>query len=135
MKKLNRILSLFFALLVFFSSSSFMVGLHLCNGTVQNIALFSKAEGCKKEKQLPPCHRHKAAPCCEDKTVVKDALGFKDDIKQITFAATPVVAAVRPHIILSKVIPSLVVLHSHFYNYDPPLRLCDLTIALQIFLI
>jgi len=46
MKSLRTITSLTLALLVFVSSTSFMVGMHICSGEVQNIALFTKAEGC-----------------------------------------------------------------------------------------
>jgi len=135
MKRYSSILSGAFAFLVLFSSSSFMIGIHLCSGQVQNMALFTKAEGCEKEKKLPPCHRHESVPCCQDETVVHDAQGFKGDITQIIIAAALAIDIVQPAVLLAEVIPSALISHRQYYNYDPPLRSSDLTVSHQVFII
>lgn len=133
MKFYRSILSLGFVALVFVSGSSFMVGLHFCGGKVQNIALFSKADGCDKEKQLPPCHRHETPPCCQDETVIHEGQDFKNSITQISFSA-PLIAEVSVPVLISEVINSNTSSLNYTY-YDPPLRTCDLVVSLQAFLI
>lgn len=135
MKQYRSILSYAIAFLVLFSSSSFIIGIHLCSGEIQNMALFSKAAGCEKERKLPPCHRHESAPCCQDETVVHEAQGFKVDVTKISIAAFPVVDVVQQAVLLAEVIPSAIISHTQYYNYDPPLRSSDLTVSHQVFLI
>ena len=135
MKTFRSILSVAFAFLVLFSSTSFMVGIHICSGDVKDVALFTKAEACKNEKKIPPCHRQLSKPCCEDEAIVHDAQGFKGDLAQVIIAATPVVDIAQPSVLLAEVIPSAPLSRTLYYNYDPPLRSCDLTVTLQVFLI
>ncbi len=111
-----------------------MVGIHLCAGEVQNMALFTKADGCEKEKNLPPCHKNESAPCCDDKTIILKGEGFKTSIADITISSAPVLDFELP-IILSEVIPSAPISRTQCYNYDPPLRSYDLTVFHQVFLI
>lgn len=134
MKSVRSILSIVFACLVVVSCSSFLVGIHFCRGEVKNMALFTQAEGCEKEKQLPPCHRHIGSPCCEDTTVLHEGDDFKNDISAFSFTA-PVAHLVQPAILIAEIIPSSFISTHPFYEYDPPLRSTDLTIDLQIFLI
>ena len=135
MKQHRSILSSAFAILVLFSSSSFMVGLHLCGGHIQNIALFTKAEGCGMEKQMPPCHRHESKPCCEDETIVHDAQDFKVNISQVSITAPPVLDVVVPATFIAEIIPSSTSSFKHDADYDPPIRSIDVTIDLQVFII
>jgi hypothetical protein len=135
MRQHRSILSSVFAILVLFSSSSFMVGIHLCSGHIQNIALFTKAEGCGMEKKMPPCHKHESKPCCEDETIVHDAQDFKGNVSQVSIAAPPVLDVVQPSVLISEVIPSSIATIKHYSNYDPPFRPTDLTVDLQVFLI
>ena len=133
MKFCRPILSLGFAALVFVSGSSFMVGLHFCGGKVQNIALFSKADGCDREKQLPPCHKHETPPCCQDETVVHQGQDFKNTITEISFS-TPLIAELSAPVLISEIISSNTSSSSYTY-YDPPCRTRDLVVSLQVFLI
>ena len=135
MKIFRFVGSISFALLVLFSGSDLMVGIHLCSGQIQNIALFKKADGCKNERKLPPCHRQESVPCCQDETIVHDAQDFKSDITQITIAPAPIIDVAQPSVIISEVIPSLSVSLPLYYNYDPPIRSSDLTVAHHVFLI
>lgn len=136
MKLYRSILSVSFAFLVLFSSSSFMIGIHVCGGKIQNMALFTKAEGCENKKQLPPCHRHEKQPCCQDETILHDAQDFNGNILHInTTSLLPVGDISQPPVLIAEVIPSSIISKTRYTNYDPPLRSHDLTIALQVFLI
>lgn len=135
MKQYRSILSSAFAILVLFSSSSFMVGIHLCGGHVQNIALFTKADGCAMEKRIPPCHKHESKPCCEDETIVHDAQDFKSNVSQINITAPPVLDVIVPATFIAEVIPSLTISFNQHADYDPPIRSIDVTIDFQVFLI
>lgn len=135
MKTIRTIAAIVLALLVLVSSTSFMVGMHFCMGEVKNIALFSKADGCEKEKSLPPCHRHVKAPCCEDETVVHQGNDFKASLEHFQIIAPSPIDIEQPLVLISEVIPSAPISRTHYYNYDPPLRSCDLTVEHKVFLI
>lgn len=134
MKQIRLILSLAFAFLVLFSSSSFTVGFHRCGGHILNIALFSKAEGCDMEQRIPPCHRLMSKPCCEDETIFHEGDDFKVSSTDITFSS-PASDIDVPTVLLAEVVPSVLVSHLPYYNYYPPLRSDDLTVSYQVFLI
>lgn len=135
MKQFRSILSVAFAVLVLFSSSSFMVGVHLCGGHVQDVALFTKSEGCAMEKKMPPCHKHESKPCCEDETILHQGEDFQASVTNISLAPIPAMDMELPSVLISEVIPSAPVARIQYYNYDPPLRDNDLTVSLQVFLI
>ena len=135
MKIFRPIVSIAFAILVLFSGSDLMVGIHLCSGQIKSIALFKKAEGCEKEKKLPPCHRQESIPCCQDETIVHNAQDFKGSETQIIIAPVTLIDVIQPSVLLSEIIPSLNIPLPQYYNYDPPLRPYDITIALHVFLI
>jgi hypothetical protein len=135
MKAFRTISALLLALLVLVSSTNFMIGMHICMGDVQNIALFTKAEGCEMEQKLPPCHRHLKAPCCEDETVLHEADDIKADIAHIHIDGPSPIEATQSLIFISEIIPSARLSRIQYYNYDPPLRSWDLTVEHQVFLI
>lgn len=135
MKVIRSISAVLLALLVLVSSTSFMVGFHICMGEVQNVALFTQADGCEKEKSLPPCHRHLKAPCCADETYVHDGDDFKASIELYNVVAPAPVDIEQPMVLISEVIPASPISHIQYYNYDPPLRSWDLTVEHQVFLI
>ena len=135
MKLFRAISVIVLAFLVMLSSSSFMIGVHLCAGDVQDIAVFSEPEKCAMEKSLPPCHQHLTAPCCDDETIVHEGEGFKASVPKITIATPLVFDVALPEVILSEIIPSAPVAKTHYQNYDPPIRSHDLTVTHQVFLI
>jgi hypothetical protein len=135
MKKIRSISAVLLALLVLVSSTSFMIGMHFCMGEVQSIALFSKADSCEKEQNLPPCHRHERAPCCADETVIHKGDDFKASIAHLHIVAPLPLDIEAPLILISEVIPSTPLSRIQYYNYDPPLRSWDLTVEHQVFLI
>lgn len=135
MKNFRPIASVILALLVLVSSTSFMVGMHLCGGEIQNVALFTKAQACEKEMKMPPCHRHLTSSCCDDETIVHEGEDFNTASSEVSIPPVSFVAIALPTIILSEIIPANYSAKVKYVNYDTPLRACDLTIAHQVFLI
>jgi hypothetical protein len=135
MKVFRSISAILLVFLVLVSSTSFIIGMHLCMGEIQNIAFFSKADGCPKEQSLPPCHRHTTAPCCEDETVIHKGNDFKASIAQPHILVQPPVEIEQPLVLVSEIIPTAPIARIQYYNYDPPLRSCNFTIQYQVFLI
>jgi hypothetical protein len=135
MKIVRSISALAFSLLVFISSSSFIVGIHRCGGHVQNMALLTQAEKCEMEKQIPPCHHHVQKPCCEDETVVHEGQGFKHTLSEYPVGHTPAVDIEQPSVLIAEIIPAAPEARTFFYAYDPPLRSTDRTVSLRVFLI
>lgn len=136
MKAVRAILAVFFALMVLVSSTSFMIGMHVCMDQVQNIALFSKADSCEKEQSLPACHREKKALCCEEQTIIHETSDLKASAAADHHAVVPAPTDLeQPLVLISEVIPSAAPDPYKYYRYDPPARSCDLTVEHQVFLI
>lgn len=133
--KYRAILSGLFVFLVLFSSSSFIIGLHICSGEIQNIALLGKAEGCAKEQQLPPCHRHEVPVCCDNETILHDGETFAAGVASIDLSPPTAVDLIQPALILAEVTPTVAVATEYFYEHDPPLPFSDLRVAFHSFLI
>ena len=106
MSVFRTIYSLSLALLVLISSTSFQVGMHFCQGEVREIAVFSKASGCEKERELPPCHRHTKSSCCDDETVMHEADELTASGQTISLDDPDQIHADIPFILISEVIPS-----------------------------
>ncbi|MBS1487447.1 MAG: hypothetical protein JST43_07635 [Bacteroidetes bacterium] len=134
MKVFRQIVSLAFASLVLFSSSYLMAGLHICNGEVQHVALFSKADGCEMEK-LPPCHRQEAKSCCEDKTIVHEGQSYNFSVAKIIIPELSATYIIHHPVVLADIIPTINNTVSAYIDYDPPVRTEDITISLHTFLI
>lgn len=135
MKLFRTISAILLAFLVLVSSTSFMVGLHICMGEVENIALLTKADGCEKEKSLPACHRNMMAPCCADEVFFHEGDDFKASAEQPCIVAPVPIDIEQPLVLIAEIIPSAPEARIQYYNYDPPLRSCDRTVEHQVFLI
>lgn len=135
MKAFRTISSILLMLLVLVSSTSFIVGMHVCMGDVQNVAIFAKADGCEKERQLPPCHRETSEPCCEDEALMHDAEELKVSSAPAhinTLVASDIGQAVA---VIAEIIPSAPIFTTRYTHYIPPLRSADLTVEHRVFLI
>ncbi|HYC84879.1 MAG TPA: hypothetical protein VEB86_06640 [Chryseosolibacter sp.] len=134
MKAIRSISSLLLAFLVLMSSTSFMVGVHLCSGNVRDVAIFSKAQPCPNEKPVPACHRHEN-PCCEDNAVVHAGEDFHgSDFKNLAPVVQPVALVTLP-LLLSEIVPSVPVIGDRADQYDPPLPADDLIVEHRVLLI
>jgi hypothetical protein len=135
MKAIRPISAILLALLVLVSSTSFMVGMHMCMGHIQSIAVFSKAEGCGMDKDLSACHQTMKTPCCEDEAVVHKAEDFKASAATFQLSVPVAIDIQLPPVLISEIVPSSFSSQIKYYNYDPPLRSCDLMVEHQVFLI
>lgn len=135
MKAFRTISTLMLAMLVMISSTSFMVGVHLCQGEVQNVAFLEKAKGCAMEESLPPCHRHMKSHCCEDEMIVHDGDDFKVSFQHVHIATPLAMEIEQPPVVIAEVIPSANISTTYFPPYDPPLRSSDRNVAHHVFLI
>lgn len=135
MTKLRPILSAALAILILVSSTSFMVGMHICMGEIQNVALFGKADNCEKEKSLPPCHRHETLPCCDDEILTHEGQDVNATFSKLELAPVHFVFIDLPSVLISEIVPSTPLAQTEFYNYDPPIRARDRVVTLQSFLI
>ena len=135
MKAIRSILAAFLAILVVISSTSFVVGMHICMGKVQNVAFFQKAESCKNERSAPAAHSHMRPSCCQDEVVYHEGSDFKASVEQIHITVPAPIEAEYPLLLISEIIPDSPLSRIRFYNYDPPIRSFDLTIEHQAFLI
>lgn len=135
MKVIRTISAVLLTLLLLVSSTSFMVGFHICMGEVQDVAVFGKADGCEKEKSLPPCHKHMKPACCEDEAFFHESDDFKASVGHIHIAAPAPIDIEQPSVLIAEVIPTAEISRTQYYDYDPPLRSSDLTVSLQVFLI
>jgi hypothetical protein len=135
MKAIRSISAVLLAILVLVSSTSFMVGMHICMGHIQSIAVFSKAEGCGMDKDLAACHQTMKTPCCEDDAVIHKAEDFKASAANFQLYVPVAIDIELPLVFISEIVPSSFISQIKYYNYDPPLRSCDLTVEHQVFLI
>lgn len=132
MKTLRTISSLLLALLVLASSTSFVVGVHLCGGRVDNVAFLEKALPCPMEQQLPPCH-HAKSSCCDDALIIHDAQELKNDITHFDFTAHTVPLVIQYPIIIAEIIPATANATTSFRLYDPPPLHDNRPATLQVF--
>jgi hypothetical protein len=135
MKAVRSISAVILAIMVLVSSTSFMIGMHICMGEVQDVALFTKADVCEMEKSLPPCHRHAKTPCCEDGSVIHKGEDFKASFSKIEITVPAAIDIVQPLLLISEIIPAAPTSRIKHYTYDPPWRSCDLIVEHQVFLI
>jgi hypothetical protein len=75
------------------------------------------------------------APCCADETFLYDGDEFKASVQHIHVTAPAPIDIRQPLVLISELIPSVPIARIPYYNYDPPLRSCDLTVEHQVFLI
>ncbi len=125
------------ALLVFASSSSFMVNMHYCGGHVQSVSLIEKATPCPMEVQLPPCHKKETlqSGCCEDKGLAFEGKDFSSQVKDMTsFTSMAGWVSELPLIMEIIQITESVTSNSHT-AYRPPIVERDITVLVQTFLI
>jgi hypothetical protein len=123
------------ALFVLVSSTSFVIGMHVCMGEIQKIALFTKADNCKKHQDVPPCHRQAETPCCTDQTLIHDADDLKSSFEEVAVAPSYSLEEVNSLVLITEIAPPASLLKANFYHYRPPLRSFDLIVEHRVFLI
>jgi len=132
MKLIHTIGSLFLALLVMVASSNFFIGMHVCGGEVNAIALLDDADGCG-HANLPPCHQKMMKGCCTDQQIEHAAQELKQDVNSISFPVLAAVSVVHTPVVLSDLMPSAI--KPFTGEYHPPARAVDFTVLHEVFLI
>lgn len=135
MKVLRIISSLFLALLVVVSSTSFTVGVHFCMGEAQDVALFGEAEGCEMQQRLPPCHRHQRASCCDDETIAHESEDIKPVSSEDQVTAGLQLVTSQLLVPIRDVVPSIAIEPEGTLADHPPLPAPNLIVEHQVFLI
>jgi hypothetical protein len=130
MKRLRPVLSIMLSLLVLISGTSFIVGVHHCNGRVASVALFTLATPCAMEQKTPPppCHQGKKS-CCSDERIVHNSDDLKPATSAIHVLPAPLVAELASPIVIATLMPSQRVLEEPLIAASPPLPLPDIQIA------
>lgn len=134
---LRKISSIIMAFVVLFSTMSFTFSEHYCGHKLVDIGLFSKAESCGMEVQMPSTSKDcdlKKSDCCNDE--VKQFQGQNElntnfstlDFQQQIFVASFAYSYINLFEGLDKnIIP--------FKYYTPPLLVTDIQVLGQTFLI
>jgi hypothetical protein len=133
MRKLRLIGIVTLTALVLAAGSNFFVSVHHCGKSIRGIAFLETADGCG-HGQLPPCHRKLMKGCCEDETIYHQAQDFQVTASALELQPVPVFDIVQPLVLIAEIIPVTNVF-SAYADYDPPLRVRDITTDLQVFII
>jgi hypothetical protein len=106
-KGLKTILTCLLAVLTLIGSTSFVVGVHFCNGQIKELSVFDEAKGCvhKQAERLPACHKHEVAGCCDDTTVVHEGCGFEEQAHQIVFHNNIEVEPATRAVLIAETVP------------------------------
>jgi hypothetical protein len=135
MNPFKTISAIALALFVLVSSTSFVIGMHVCMGEVEKVAFFTKADKCKKHQDVPPCHRQADTPCCADETVIHEGDDLQASVKKVAVAPFHSLEEAQPLVLIAEIAPSASLLKTNFYHYRSPLRFFDLIVEHRVFLI
>jgi hypothetical protein len=153
MSLIRRTILLTLSLLVLMSSIGLSVGMHLCGGAIQDLALFHAAAVCPMEqKQAPlPCHKqdesshqdaddHQSAggdmSCCQDNLIVVDGVDTALTAKAALSFKTPdlqLIAVFQSAFLF--LIPQEEAPQPTYLSYASPPILRDIPVLVQSFLI
>lgn len=140
---LKKALHIILAFLLLTSTSGFSISTHFCQSQLQDLQLFCQAKTCGElQAQKESCHKvaddkPKACKkgCCESKSDFYQ-LDIDQQIASTTFKPLNIKALTAIlFTLLSIELPSADKKSTDYFNYKPPLIVCDYTAELQTFLI
>lgn len=123
-----------FALLVVLAGSHFFVGVHHCGRSVRGVAFLELADGCG-HNMLPSTHRMAMKGCCEDEVIQHEAQDLKVTSADIQVDAPTLLAEIQAPVLLASLIPASLPEAVVTPDYDPPLRVTDVTVDFRLLLI
>ncbi|AHM59418.1 hypothetical protein D770_05775 [Flammeovirgaceae bacterium 311] len=150
MSLIRRTILLTLSLLVLMSSISLSVGMHLCGGTIQDLALFHAAAACpmeQKQEPLPSCHQdadsddHQQASdndmsCCQDNMIVVDGVDNAVAAKaSLSFKSPHLQLIAVFHTAFLFLVPQEEAPQPVYLSYASPPILRDIPVFVQSFLI
>jgi hypothetical protein len=146
---MHRILALLMANLMFTSSVSFSLDMHLCQGNIKSISLFGKAKSCCAKENRNQCNKRQnqcdynsgqyqswaQKPCCTNNTIVFQSLTYQAD-QNLPGDERPIAPNLCNSIAFDAFKPHKLSSHSfrNFHPHKPPLPEQDLRILFQSFL-
>lgn len=128
MKFLRTVLTVALALLVLLSGTSFMIGVHHCGDRIESVALFSRANPCPMEQQLPPCHKA-AKSCCSDERIVHESQDIKPAATHVLVAPAPLIAELVSPVVIASLIPDATTVRIFPRDFSPPSATADIIVA------
>ncbi|MEN8186009.1 MAG: hypothetical protein ABFR05_02640 [Bacteroidota bacterium] len=136
---LKKTAAIFMSLIVLFTTMSFTVSEHYCGDKLVDTAIFSKAESCGMEMEIPSPSESKDCSldkedCCNDITkIVEGQNELSTQISNPDFDQQVFIASfVYTYINLFKGLDQNIV---PFKNYVPPLIVRDIQVLDNVFLI
>lgn len=135
---ISRATHIILAVLLFISSTGFVVNKHYCQNELKSMALFHKAEPCHQDKATKSCPMHSSGEqekkdCCDDKTeYVKASDEQVAPSFEINLPNIPVLWAAI-FVVFNIELPALDSNTLHYLTYKPPIVLNDLSVLLQVF--
>ncbi len=138
MKQLFRkILAIFMAFVVLFSTMSFTISEHFCGDLLVDSALFSKAESCGMEMETATkdndCNSIKKDCCSDEIKTFEGQNNLKIDFSSLNFEQQVFVASFSYTYI--NLFEGSATNISPFKYYTPPLLVLDILVLDQVFLI
>ncbi len=133
----QKISSVFMALLVFLSTTSFMVDKHYCGDMLVDVSLFTHAKTCGMEVQKhsvsSECEVAKKSCCSDETLIVNGSDELKTSYNDLSFQQQVFIASFcYTYINLFEGLKENIV---PFKEYSPPLLVTDILIQDQTFLI
>jgi len=133
-KKISAVLMTF---VVLFSTMSFTISEHYCGDNLVDSAIFSKAESCGMEKEIPldskDCSVTKKNCCSDIIKLIEGQTNLKTDLSNLNFEQQVFITSfVYSYVNLFEGLDKNVI---PFKNYSPPPLVKDIQILDSIFLI
>ena len=143
MTLLKKSLHIILAFLLLISTSGFSISTHFCQSQLQDLQFFCQAKSCGElqvakeschkiaNKEPKPCKKG----CCESKSDFYQ-LDLDQQMTSTTFKPLNIkVLTAILFTLLNIELPSTDQKSTDYFNYKPPLIVCDYTAELQTFLI
>lgn len=123
-------------MLVLLSSTSFMVGLHRCNGELKEVSFLVHSDGCGHQDKTPPCHRQIEKSCCEDGDVFHESSSFSHHVSGVDVVNfSSAFPCALTDVVISLVVPESNVAQSDFPDYDIPIPILDRPVSNRVLLL
>jgi len=137
--KINRIIALILAAMMFTTSIGFAVDMHYCKGELKSFSFFGKAKSCHEQKVVKPCPHHakmqlqqEESNCCDNETVYVQA-DIEKNISSAELVDLQQFVTIFVQVFCLETTFSQQIFTSEYYK--PPLIARDLPVLVQSFLL
>lgn len=140
---LKKSLHIILAFLLLISTSGFSISTHFCQNQLQDLQFFCQAKTCGElQAEKESCHKTTNE---EPKSCKKGCCESKSDFYQLDLDQQTATTTFKPlnikaltiilFTLLNIELPSVDKKSTEYFNYKPPLIVCDYTAELQTFLL